>query len=159
MVLNRLPNSNLNERAHTLRCTLLTSPTVKLFPMGTRTLVNPRNLPECLYLSLDVKPTRIPTAARGGSFSNDHSPPYEWPRSQSKPCHTSPEQRGPQQGPQRGVLATPSTQTIVELPSHQDILLLNELPPFTSISSMQSFSQHGREPNQIEVPPRSSIDS
>ena len=116
----------------------------------------------------DVKPTRIPKAARGGSFSNGHSPhingqghnpslvtPPSQPQSPEIPNQPFPEQRAPQ----RAALATPSTRTRVELPSHQGILLVNESPPFTSISSMSSFSQHGHEPNQAEDPQRSSIDS
>ena len=115
----------------------------------------------------DVKPTRIPKAARGGSFSNGHSPhlngqghnpslvtPPSQPQSPQIPNQPFPEQRGPQ----RGVLATPSPRTIVELP-HQGIQLLNESPPFASISSMSSYSQHGHEPNHTEDPSRSSIES
>lgn len=87
-----------------------------------------------------------------------HNPSLVTPPSQ----HQSPEipnQPFPEhRGPQRAVLATPSTRTIVELPN-QGILLLNESPPFTSISTMSSYSQHGHEPNQTEDPPRSSIDS
>ena len=115
----------------------------------------------------DVKPTRIPKAARGSSFSNGHSPhmngqshnpslvtPPSQPQSPEIPNQPFPEQRGPQ----RGVLPTPSTRTVAELPN-QGIQLLNESPPFNSISSMSSFSQHGHEPNKTEDPPRSSIDS
>ena len=117
----------------------------------------------------DVKPTRIPKAARGGSISNGHSPhmngqshnpnlvtTLSQPQSPEIPNQPFPEQRAPQ----RGVLATSSTRTkeVAELP-HQGILLLNESPPFTSISSMSSFSQHGHEPKQTEDPPRSSMES
>ena len=115
----------------------------------------------------DVKPTRIPKAARGGSFSNGYSPhmngqghnptlvtPPSQPQSPQISNQPFPEQRGPQ----RGVLSTPSPRTIVELP-HQGIQLLNESPPFASISSMSSYSQHGHEPNHNEDPPRSSIES
>ena len=116
----------------------------------------------------DVKPTRIPKAARGGSISNGHSPHINGqghnpslvtPPSQSQSPEISNQPFPEQRGPQQGVLRTPSTRTKVELPSHQGVLLLNESPPFTSISSMSSFSQHGREPNQTEDPSRSSIDS
>ena len=115
----------------------------------------------------DVKPTRIPKAARGSSFSNGHSPhlngqshnsslvtPPSQPQSPVISNQPFPEQRGPQ----RSVRPAPSTRTIVE-PPNQSIQLLNESPPFTSISSMSSFSHHGREPNQTEDPPRSSIES
>ena len=122
----------------------------------------------------DVKPTRIPKAARGNSFSNGHSPhlngqshipnpvtPPSQPQSPEIPNQPFPEQRSSEQrSPQRGVLPTPSSRTIVELPN-QGIQLLNESPPFASISSMSSFSQHNHEPNQTQTedPPRSSIDS
>ena len=116
----------------------------------------------------DVKPTRIPKAARGSSFSNGHSPhmngqghnpnlvtPPSQPQSPEISNQPFPEQRGP---PQRSVLAAPSPRTKEELPN-QGIQLLNESPPFTSISSMSSFSQHGQERNQTEDPPRSSMES
>lgn len=120
----------------------------------------------------DVKPTRIPKAARGSSFSNGYSPsingnghnPGVVTPSQSPEIPTLPfsEQRGPQRGPQRAVVAALSTPSVAELPtrpSRQGTALLSESPPFTSISSMASFSPHDHEPLQNEAPPRPSIDS
>ena len=107
----------------------------------------------------DVKPTRIPKVARGGSLSNGHSPHMNGQvHNPSPPSQPQSPEIPEQRAPQRGVLATPSTRTMSELPN-QGILLLNESPPFTSISSMSSYSQHGHDPNQTEDPPRSSIDS
>jgi hypothetical protein len=116
----------------------------------------------------DAKPTRIPKVARGSSFSNGHSPymnghshspslvtPPSQPQSPEITHQSSPEQRAPP----RGVLATPSTRPVVELHTRQALPLLNESPPFTSISTMSSFSQHDHEPQQSEDPPRRSIDS
>ncbi|KAF8817154.1 hypothetical protein BYT27DRAFT_7237607 [Phlegmacium glaucopus] len=119
----------------------------------------------------DVKPTRIPKVARGGSFSNGHSPfmngyghnpsavtPPSQPQSPEITNQPFPEQRGPQ----RGVLAASSTRSIVELPSRpsrQGTALLNESPPFTSVSTMSSFSQHDHDTHQTEDPVRPSIDS
>jgi len=118
----------------------------------------------------DVKPTRIPKAARGGSFGNGHSPymngyghnssavtPPSQPQSPEISNQPFPEQRGPQ----RGVLAS-STRSIVELPSRstrQGAALLNESPPFTSVATMSSFSQQDHDTHQNEDPPRPSIDS
>lgn len=116
----------------------------------------------------DVKPTRIPMAARGGSFSNGHSPYMNGsghntsavtPPSQSPEItnQTLPEQRVPQ----RGVPPALSTRSIdlPRRPSRQGVTLLNESPPFPSASTMSSFSQHGHDTHQNEDPPRSSIDS
>ena len=116
----------------------------------------------------DVKPTRIPKVARGSSISTGHSPymnghshnlslftPSSQPQSPEIASQPFPEQRGPP----RGVLATPSARSIVDLPSRQALPLLNESPPFTPVSTMSSFSQHDHEPQQTEEPPRRSIDS
>lgn len=119
--------------------------------------------------SSDAKPTRIPKAARGGSFSNGHSPsmnghshnsgivtPPSQSHSPEMPTQTVSEQRGPQ----KGVPAPLSTRSIVDLPSRlsrQGTTLLNESPPFTS-GSISSFSQHDNDPHYND-PPRPSIDS
>ena len=116
----------------------------------------------------DVKPTRIPKVARGSSLSNGHSPrmnghsynpslvtPPSQPQSPEIANLPFPEQLAPP----RGLLDTPPSRSIVELPTRQALPLLNESPPFTSISSMSSFSQHNHEPQQTEDPPRRSIDS
>ena len=113
----------------------------------------------------DAKPTRIPKVARGSSFSHGHSPYMNGhshnpslvtPPSQLQSPEISHQPSPEQRGPSRGV---PSTRPIVELNTRQALPLLNESPPFTSISTMSSFSQHDHEPQQSEDPPRRSIDS
>ena len=87
-----------------------------------------------------------------------HNPNLVTPPSQPQSPEISNQPFPEQRTPQRSVQAMPSTRTIAELPN-QGKQLLNESPPFTSISSMSSFSHQAHEPNQTEDRPRSSLDS
>ncbi|KAF8158495.1 hypothetical protein B0H34DRAFT_461806 [Crassisporium funariophilum] len=118
----------------------------------------------------DVKPTRIPKAARtpaNGTPSTTNSPytnGYSHSTAVTPPSHspelpyqTLPEQRRVQ----RGVVPS-STQSTVELPdrpSRQGSGLLNESPPFPADATMKSGFSYQGDDTQNEDPPRPSVDS